>query len=461
MSVPPTRFLSVTAVDLSLTGTPQSAMDDGKKIMVIDENGNVVGINVNEWVSFISPLINGTPPPQVSAPVNVSPPVIIGTPQVGVPLQMTAGIWMGNPTPTITRQWLINDVVIPSANGSFVYTPTIADVGKQPTAREIATNTQGTVAATSLPAGLVTAALVADVTIKVYASMVTGAVIAVASPGTTLSGTHPGVSITSAGNVYVSDRDAMIDALPFVVQTSGLDYGLVLDTADYYDFTQHSENIVAWFDGQDNRNLQIDTQSNVVVEWQCKADSTRKARNDVYPAARPSRALPSALGNVPGISFDATANSVYGLFFQDAPIYAGIQRLQFDSTVRMSTRWDNKYDANILNQVKKVWPGIDMAANLTVAKPVVMTIIADKNSGTVTIRVNGLQIDTPEVLPAGYTFDYDAIAFVVFYADNAGFTNSSIVFGDAALGQHFIWKTAVFRGDLFSIISMIEAKPAT
>ena len=83
-----------------------------------------------------------------TAPVFSSPPAIIGTPTVGTPVNYTPGNVTGSPSPTVTRQWLINGSEIAGATSS-TYTPVAGDAGKSLSIRETATNASGTVNSTS------------------------------------------------------------------------------------------------------------------------------------------------------------------------------------------------------------------------------------------------------------------------------------------------------------------------
>jgi hypothetical protein len=88
-------------------------------------------------------------------------PVINGTPQVGVSTSFTAATVTGTPTPTVTTQWLLDDVAISGATSS-TYTPVTGDAGKTLKVRQTATNTtSGTVnTVSSSSAGVVVTAAV-------------------------------------------------------------------------------------------------------------------------------------------------------------------------------------------------------------------------------------------------------------------------------------------------------------
>lgn len=85
---------------------------------------------------------SGSPPSFISAPV------VIGQPTVGVPVSFTGGTVSGSPTPTVTRQWLLDGANIPGAT-NLTYTPSLSDAGKALSVRETATNTNGAANSTS------------------------------------------------------------------------------------------------------------------------------------------------------------------------------------------------------------------------------------------------------------------------------------------------------------------------
>ena len=93
----------------------------------------------------------------VGTPANSAPPVISGGQAVGATLTASAGTWTGDPTPTITRQWLRNGVPVPGATGSTLSTAGYAD-GDVITLTETATNVVGAGSAGSNAIGLTAAA---------------------------------------------------------------------------------------------------------------------------------------------------------------------------------------------------------------------------------------------------------------------------------------------------------------
>lgn len=93
----------------------------------------------------------GTTPTNPVAPAFTSAPSIIGTPSEGVSTSYNPGVVTGSPTPTISRQWLLDGAAISGANGT-TYTPLSSDVGKALSIRETATNEAGSVDSTSASA---------------------------------------------------------------------------------------------------------------------------------------------------------------------------------------------------------------------------------------------------------------------------------------------------------------------
>lgn len=84
----------------------------------------------------------------LTPPSVVTNPTITGTPEVGQTLTLLVGDYDGNPTPTVTVAWLRDGVVIPGETGlAYVVAP--ADQGTIITARETATNSEGSVQATT------------------------------------------------------------------------------------------------------------------------------------------------------------------------------------------------------------------------------------------------------------------------------------------------------------------------
>jgi hypothetical protein len=91
----------------------------------------------------------------VDEPANSALPAITGTARVGQTLTSTTGTWTGSPT--LTRQWLRNGVVIAGATNA-TYVAVLADLGKRISVRVKAVNAGGTISATSVETAEVIAA---------------------------------------------------------------------------------------------------------------------------------------------------------------------------------------------------------------------------------------------------------------------------------------------------------------
>lgn len=83
-----------------------------------------------------------------AAPVNTVAPALSGTAQVGETLTVTNGTWTGTPTPTYSREWLRDGVVIEGETGT-TYTLVEDDEGAVIRVRVTATNSVTSVQALS------------------------------------------------------------------------------------------------------------------------------------------------------------------------------------------------------------------------------------------------------------------------------------------------------------------------
>ena len=83
-----------------------------------------------------------------SPPADTTKPTLSGTAAVGSSLSCSPGTWTGEPTPTLTYQWLRDDTPISEATQSG-YTVHVADCGEKLACRVTATNSAGAAAATT------------------------------------------------------------------------------------------------------------------------------------------------------------------------------------------------------------------------------------------------------------------------------------------------------------------------
>ena len=118
----------------SLSYSPQTA-DVGSPLTLGEVAANFAGSSAEAMSAATAPV---TAP---SVPVNISPPTITGTPQVGQTLTGAHGSWTNAPT-SFSDQWFRPGGPIQGAT-SLTYSPQTADVGLTLTLREIATNAAG------------------------------------------------------------------------------------------------------------------------------------------------------------------------------------------------------------------------------------------------------------------------------------------------------------------------------
>ena len=156
-------------------------------------------------------------------PVNIEAPIISGNNVYGSTLTLTSeGIWIGNPPPTLTFQWLRNGVVIGGAT-SITYVTLLTDVGQQITCRVTGTNSVGSVNAISnainVTLGPQTVTFTGNVNFEIiYVNslnqvVVTGPV----SGGFTIYR----VTSTSAGASYVINSNLMSTPISFLIVGGG------------------------------------------------------------------------------------------------------------------------------------------------------------------------------------------------------------------------------------------------
>jgi hypothetical protein len=130
----------------------------------------------------------GTPPPAVT-PVNISPPVVSGTPAPGQTLSCLNGSWTGYPPPTFTYQWLRDGTPIGGASTS-AYVVQATDQSHGLTCQVTATNSAGSESATSN-------------TLQVPSAQVLGGGGSGGSGGSSGGGDSPGTLTGTVSNAFV------------------------------------------------------------------------------------------------------------------------------------------------------------------------------------------------------------------------------------------------------------------
>lgn len=114
-------------------------------------DGHLYGRQGNQWVRIVVGDL-----PTATVPINLTAPVLSGETLAGSVLTVTDGTWDGNPSPTLTRQWLANGAPISGATGSS-YTTNTGQAGQTLTCRITASNSAGSASAVSNALTLVAA----------------------------------------------------------------------------------------------------------------------------------------------------------------------------------------------------------------------------------------------------------------------------------------------------------------
>ena len=277
----------------------------------------------------------------------------------------------------------------------------------------------------------------------------------------------PGLRIDAgSGDIILSDRDAFFRAagaqgLAFEItmtrrngrqETVAIRAGKM---ADHLDLARYRQNMTFWIDAADNAHVSV-IDGRIVEEVRDKAVPARHARNDLYADGRPLRqARPGDDRAHPALRFAPPSDkAVYGLFFPDAPLYAGIQRLYLNPGGKIAIRQDNRYKANLPWQGRvalKDFPAADLPP--LAFQPMIMTIRTRK-SGQIEWYVNGREIGRER----GWRFDHDSVTFVVFAPEPESLEKPAQIWSSAALGQSYIWKGAAYEGYLYEVVSLVEAE---
>jgi|PlaIllAssembly_1097288.scaffolds.fasta_scaffold124808_4 hypothetical protein len=112
------------------------------KNLILHRQPVVNNLSAGPWLKgdILKDELSGTG----SAPANVAPPSLIGTPQVGTGTLCSNGTWTGDPTPTYSYQWEIDGAQIAGATLQS-FTPPAGSAGKTLTCMETARNQHGAV----------------------------------------------------------------------------------------------------------------------------------------------------------------------------------------------------------------------------------------------------------------------------------------------------------------------------
>ncbi len=129
----------VTVIGTASTYTLTNA-DRGHAVSCVVKAKNIEGASEVESINGV--YIGGSPP------LDITPPAISGTPEVGAQLTCGEGTWNGTPAPTFTYQWLLNNVNIPSSTSS-TYVVRSSDRGLNLTCQVTARNVEGSATASS------------------------------------------------------------------------------------------------------------------------------------------------------------------------------------------------------------------------------------------------------------------------------------------------------------------------
>jgi hypothetical protein len=154
---------ATTPVKTNISGAVASAVNSLSYTPVTGDAVYNIGCDTSNVVAPSATVSVSAAPSTDVAPAVVTAAAITGAPQQGVPLAITAAIFSGSPTPTVTRVIKIDGATVASGNQSTGYTPVLGDVGKIPSVSDTASNGVGS-AVTSTGAGAAVVAAAAATT---------------------------------------------------------------------------------------------------------------------------------------------------------------------------------------------------------------------------------------------------------------------------------------------------------
>lgn len=173
-----------------------------------------------KWLDAYYTGQNDTPAP----PVNVSIPVISGTPSVGSTLTCSTGVWTGNPVPTYAYLWRRDGIAI-SGGTLSTYVATEADVGANLYVDVTATNTEGSAVAYTTAFGPITPAPAAPV--NTVAPVVSGDP-ATGQTLTSTTGTWTGYPTPTYTRQWKRDSSLIVGAIQSTYNVDDADIGHML-----------------------------------------------------------------------------------------------------------------------------------------------------------------------------------------------------------------------------------------
>ncbi|MEY2655013.1 MAG: hypothetical protein RLZZ524_2041, partial [Pseudomonadota bacterium] len=134
--------VALTGITSGVTLYPAGSSGQVPKVRVTASNGTLPNAVAT---SAAGPAVAAP----FTAPAFTSPPAITGTPTEGQPITGTAAVATGNPSPTITYELLLDDVLALSSVTLGATTYPAGSGGKVPKLRATATNSQGSATSTS------------------------------------------------------------------------------------------------------------------------------------------------------------------------------------------------------------------------------------------------------------------------------------------------------------------------